>query len=98
GEHAGRLHREARVHLPLLQIAGRQEGARADHGQRAARGKGQGERCGLHENNLGKVSLSPSNMNCTAMAPMMRPITRFITLSPVTPRKREMGVAARSIK
>ena len=28
---------------------------------------------------------------------MMRPMTRFMTFNPVTPRKREIGVAARSI-
>ena len=98
GQHAGRLHREARVHLALLQIARGEEGAGADHRQRATRAEGEREGPRPHEKSLGKVSLRPSKTNCMAMAPMMRPITRFITLSPVTPRKREIRVAARSIR
>ncbi len=37
-------------------------------------------------------------MNCTASAPMINPITRFMTLSPVTPRNFEMRSAATSMR
>ena len=95
-EDASCFHREARVNLALLQIARRQERAGADDRQRAARTQ-EREQQRSHANSLGKVSFSPSKTNCTAIAPMISPMTRFITLSPVTPKSREICDAARSI-
>ena len=97
GEHPGRLQGDAGVNVALGEVAGRQEGAGAHHRHHAARAQ-ERRQPPCHPASPGKASRSPSNMNCTARAPMISPITRFITLRPVTPSNWRMRSAATSIR
>ena len=100
GEHAAYFHRDAGVHIAAPQVARGKEGPRTHHRQRARSQQREWQRDErtFHCMSPGNESLIPSKTNWMAMAPMMSPITRFITVIPVTPKKREILPAARSIR